>query len=355
MKKNSNNLFWSLVSVSVLAFFLYWAEGNLARYGYWWTNGLNNYYIRILNLMAINAILALGLNLIYGMTGMFSLGHAGFMAVGAYISTICILNANQITRMWILMDPHPMILAIEAPFWVSLILAGLGAAFVGWLIALAVLRLGGDYLGVATLGFAEIIRILITNATPITNGSLGIKGIPAYTTLWVSYTCLVLTLIFMVRLMRSSTGNVFRSIRDDEIAAKTMGVNTFKYRVLSFTIGCFFAGVGGALMGNLITTIDPKMFMVVLTFNVLMIVVVGGLGSISGSLIGSVIVTFALEWLRIVEYPFNFEFISLSSKGIPGLRMVIFSALLIIVIIFRREGIMGTREFPIFSKDREVA
>jgi branched-chain amino acid transport system permease protein len=153
--------------------------------------------------------------------------------------------------------------------------------------------------------------------------------------------------------MRSSTGNVFRSIRDDEIAAKTMGVNTFKYRVLSFTIGSFFAGLGGALMGNLITTIDPKMFVVILTFNVLMIVVVGGLGSISGSLIGSVIVTFALEWLRIVEYPFDFGFIA--TKGIPGLRMVIFSALLIIVIILRREGIMGTKEFPIFSKDREVA
>jgi branched-chain amino acid transport system permease protein len=138
-----------------------------------------------------------------------------------------------------------------------------------------------------------------------------------------------------------------------------MGVNTFKYRVLSFTIGSFFAGLGGALMGNLITTIDPKMFMVTLTFNVLMIVVVGGLGSISGSLIGSIVVTFALEWLRIVEYPFDlrriidFEF--MKSGGIPGLRMVLFSALLVLVIILRREGVMGTKEFPIFSKDREVA
>ena len=340
MKKN--NVIWCFITLCVLAGFLWFAENNF-----------NGYYIRILNLMAINAILALGLNLIYGMTGMFSLGHAGFMAIGAYVSAILVLSPTQKVTMWILQPIAGPLATIQTPFWVSLIAAGVIAALAGWLIALPILRLGGDYLGIATLGFAEIIRILITNLTSITNGSLGLKGIPAHTNLWVSYGCLVLTLIFLVRLMRSSTGNIFRSIRDDEIAAKTMGVNTFKYRVLSFTIGSFFAGLGGALMGNLITTIDPKMFMVTLTFNVLMIVVVGGLGSISGSLIGSVIVTFALEYLRIVEYPFNFGFIK--SSGIPGLRMVLFSALLVLVIILRREGIMGTKEFPIFSKDREVA
>jgi len=342
MKKKNRDLIWSIITLCALIYFLFWAQTNL-----------DGYKIRILNLMAINAILALGLNLIYGMTGMFSLGHAGFMAIGAYVSALLVLTPAQKATMWIL-DPIIWPFSVmQAPFGVSLIAAGAIAAFAGWLIALPILRLGGDYLGIATLGFAEIIRILITNLTPITNGSLGLKGIPSHTNLWVSYTCLVLTLIFMVRLMRSSTGNIFRSIRDDEIAAKTMGINTFKYRVLSFTIGCFFAGLGGALLGNLITTIDPRMFMVTLTFNILMIVVIGGLGSISGSLIGSVIVTFALEWLRIVEYPFDFGF--MKSGGIPGLRMVIFSALLVMVIIVRREGIMGTREFPIFSKDREVA
>jgi len=341
-QKKTFDMFWSLVTICALGGFLLFAEENF-----------NGYYIRILNLIAINAILALGLNLIYGMTGMFSLGHAGFMAIGAYVSALLVLTPTQKVTMWILEPIAGPLANIQLPFLISLVAAGIVAAFVGWLIAVPVLRLGGDYLGIATLGFAEIIRILITNLTPITNGSLGLKGIPSYTNLWVSYGCLVLTVIFMVRLMRSSTGNIFRSIRDDEIAAKTMGVNTFKYRVLSFTIGSFFAGLGGALMGNLITTIDPKMFMVILTFNVLMIVVVGGLGSISGSLIGSVIVTFSLEWLRIVEYPFKFG--AITSSGIPGLRMVIFSALLILVIILRREGIMGTKEFPIFSKDREVA
>jgi branched-chain amino acid transport system permease protein len=346
MKKNSTNLFWSLATLCALVYFLWWAEGNL-----------DGYKIRILNLMAINAILALSLNLIYGMTGMFSLGHAGFMAIGAYVSALLILSPAEKVRLWILKPIIWPLSVIQTPFWISLIAAGLLAALIGWILSKAVLRLGGDYLGIATLGLAEIIRILIANWVPITNGSLGLKGIPSYTNLWVSYGCLVLTVIFMVRLMRSSTGNVFRAIRDDEIAAKTMGVNTFKYRVLAFTIGSFFAGLGGALMGNLISTIDPRMFVIALTFQVLMIVVVGGLGSITGSLIGSVIITFALEWLRIVEGSFDFSVLGYAFKsgGIPGLRMVIFSALLILVIILRREGIMGTRELPIFSKDREVA
>ncbi|MCL2147250.1 MAG: branched-chain amino acid ABC transporter permease [Synergistaceae bacterium] len=342
MKKNNHELFWGFVTICVLGCLLWLAETYLDRYK-----------VRIINLIAINAILALSLNLIYGMTGMFSLGHAGFMAIGAYISAILVLSPEQKVRLWILKPIYEPFINMQMPFLGTLVIAGLGAALLGLIIGLAVLKLGGDYLGIVTLGFAEIIRILITNWHPLTNGSLGIKGIPFYANIWVSYVCLVLTVFFMVRLMRSSTGNILRAIRDDEIAARTMGVNTFKYRVLSFTIGCFFAGLGGALLGNLIGTIDPGLFKVTLTFQVLMIVVVGGLGSISGSLIGSAIITYALEWLRIVENQFDFGFIA--SRGIPGLRMVIFSALLIIIIIVRREGIMGTKEFPLFSKDREVA
>ena len=309
----------------------------------WAPTGLNGYQLRILNLIAINGILGLSLNLIYGMTGMFSLGHAGFMAIGAYVSALLILSPAQKEAMWILEPIAPWLLNLQAPFLVSLAAAGLIAALVGWLIALPVLRLGGDYLGIATLGFAEIIRILITNLTPITNGSLGLKGIPAHTTLWMSYGCLALVLFCTVCMMRSNFGNVLRAVRDDEIAARTMGVDTFRARVLAFTLGCFGGGLGGALMGNLITTIDPRMFMITQTYSLLMIVVVGGLGSITGSLIGSVLVTTMLEWLRFVENPITLG--SLHIPGIPGMRMVLFSVLLIVVIIFRREGIMGMREF----------
>ncbi|GHS88967.1 branched-chain amino acid ABC transporter permease [Synergistales bacterium] len=322
----------TFLAIAALGYFLWWAPLNL-----------DGYMLRIINLIAINAILGLSLNLIYGMAGMFSLGHAGFMAVGAYVSALLIITSDQKVRMWILEPIAPWLLNLHTSFIVSLILAGLAAAFVGWLISLPVLRLGGDYLGIATLGFSEIIRILIVNLTPITNGSLGLKGIPAHTTLWMSYGCLLVALFFMIRLMKSNFGNVLRAVRDDEIAARTMGIDTFRVRVLAFTLGCFGGGVGGALMGNLITTIDPKMFMITQTYSLLMIVVVGGLGSITGSVLGSVLVTTMLEWLRFVENPINFG--SIHIPGIPGMRMVIFSVLLIAVIIFRREGIMGTREF----------
>ncbi|MDR1482791.1 MAG: branched-chain amino acid ABC transporter permease [Synergistaceae bacterium] len=310
----------------------------------WWaTKNLDGYKLRIINLIAINAILGLSLNLIYGMTGMFSLGHAGFMAIGAYVSALLILTPEQKTMMWILEPIAPWLLGLHTSFVVSLLAAGLIAAFFGWLVALPVLRLGGDYLGIATLGFSEIIRIFITNLTPITNGSLGLKGIPAHTDIWMSYGCLAVVLVCMVRLMKGNFGNVLRAVRDDEIAAQTMGIDTFRTRVLAFSLGCFGGGLGGALMGNLITTIDPKMFMITQTYNLLMIVVVGGLGSITGSIVGAVVVTTMLEWLRFVENPVSIGGIDI--PGIPGMRMVIFSLLLIIVIIFRREGIMGMREF----------
>ena len=330
--RNVRNLILTIIAVVLFAFFLDKAP-----------ELLNGYWQRILNLIAINAILALSLNLIYGITGMFSLGHAGFMAIGAYVSALLVLSPAQKNSMWILEDIYPWLLNVNAPFIVSLIIAGLVAAFFGLLVALPVLRLGGDYLGIATLGFAEIIRILITNTARLTNGSLGLKGIPAYTTLFMSWSCLGIVLLCTVCMLRSNFGGVLRAVRDDEVAAKMMGINTFKIKVIAFTLGCFGGGLGGALMGNLITTIDPRMFMITQTYNVLMIIVVGGLGSVTGSLIGSVLVTTMLEWLRFVENPITIG--SINIPGIPGMRMVIFSLLLIMVIIFRREGIMGMREF----------
>jgi len=330
--KRVRNLILTIISVILFAIFLDKAP-----------EFLNGYWQRILNLIAINAILALSLNLIYGITGMFSLGHAGFMAIGAYVSALLVLSPAQKSAMWILEDIYPWLLNVNAPFIVSLILAGLIAAFFGLIVALPVLRLGGDYLGIATLGFAEIIRILITNTAPLTNGSLGLKGIPAYTTLFMSWGCLGIVLLCTVCMLRSNFGGVLRAVRDDEVAAKMMGINTFKVKVLAFTLGCFGGGLGGALMGNLITTIDPKMFMITQTYNILMIIVVGGLGSVTGSIIGSFLVTTMLEWLRFVENPITIG--SINIPGIPGMRMVIFSLLLIMVIIFRREGIMGMREF----------
>lgn len=309
----------------------------------WQAEGfLGDYQIYILKLVFINTILALSLNLIYGFTGMFSLGHAGFMAIGAYISAICILSPEQKEMMWIL---DPIIWPFSelfTPFWASVLAGGIVATLFAVVIALPVLRLGDDYLGIATLGFAEIIRVLIVNATSITNGSLGIKGIPGHATLLTCYVWALITLVVLARLLYSNFGNVLRCIRDNEIAATVMGINVFRYKVLSFCLGAFFAGVGGALLGSHLSTIDPKMFNFLLTFNVLMFVVAGGLGSLTGSVIGAAIITVLLEWLRAIEEPMDLGFVEI--PGIPGMRMVVFSVVLLAIILYRREGIMGTRE-----------
>ncbi|HIX40803.1 branched-chain amino acid ABC transporter permease [Desulfovibrio piger] len=303
---------------------------------------LGDYQIYIIKLIFINAILALSLNLIYGFTGMFSLGHAGFMAIGAYVAALCVLTPEQKEMMWILEPIMPPFDQLFTPFWIAVLAGGFVSAVVALFIALPVLRLGDDYLGIATLGFAEIIRVLLTNMTPITNGALGIKGIPEHATPVTCYIWMLITLIVLARLLFGNFGNVLRCIRDNEIAADVMGINVFRYKVLSFCLGAFFAGVGGALLGSHLSTIDPKMFNFLLTFNVLMFVVAGGLGSLTGSLLGAGIITVLLEWLRILEEPMTIG--SLEIPGVPGMRMVVFSLALLGIILFRREGIMGTRE-----------
>ena len=327
----STTILLNLVLIGCLGLFLWWAEGSL-----------DGYKIQILNLIAVNIILALSLNLIYGFTGMFSLGHAGFMAIGAYVCSILIMTPEQKETLFILQEALPWVQNSHAPFLVAVIAGGMVAALFGLVIGAPLLRLGDDYLGIATLGFAEIVRVIANNIPRVTNGALGFEGIPDHANLWWNYGWCVLTLYFVIRILNSNTGNVFKAIRDDETAAKAMGIDVFRVKLLSFTIGAFFAGVGGGLLASLLTTIDPKMFLFTLTFNVLMIVVTGGLGSITGSILAGTGITVVLEWLRFVENPVTIGDWTL--PGIPGMRMVVFSLVLILVILFRREGIMGMRE-----------
>ncbi len=331
MKKGKTSLL-NMAAIACLGIFLYWADSNL-----------DGYYRQILNLIAINIILALSLNLIYGFTGLFSLGHAGFMAIGAYVCAMLILPPDQKEMLFILEPPIGPLATIQAPFFIAVLISGLVAALFGILIGFPVLRLGGDYLGIATLGFAEIIRVFANNLPQITNGALGLKGIPAYSNIWWNYGWCLITLYCIVKIVRSNFGNALMAIRDDEIAAKSMGINVFKYKMISFTIGSFFAGIGGALLASLLTTIDPKMFLFILTFNILMIVVAGGLGSLTGTVLAGIIITTLLEWLRFVENPIFFGDFEL--PGIPGMRMVVFSLVLLFIILFWREGLMGKREF----------
>ncbi len=299
---------------------------------------LDTYKLRILNLSGIYVTLGLSMNLINGFTGMFSLGHAGFMAIGAY--TVGLLTMPvQMKAMYFFMEPIVPVLAnVEWGFFPALLAAGVVAGLFGLLIGAPVLRLTDDYLAIATLGFAEIIRVVFTNTQSITNGALGLKGIPAHTNIWWSWGVAFFSLGFITFLMKGSYGKAFMAIREDEVAARSMGVNLFKHKVMSFTFGSFLAGVAGGLLAALLGTIDPNMFRITLTFNILLIVVLGGLGSIGGTVVSAVIVTVMMEALRFLDESINLGFVQL--KGVPGMRMVVFSIILILVVIIRSKGFL---------------
>ena len=301
------------------------------------------YMKRILIMCGIYITLGLSLNLINGFTGLFSLGHAGFMAVGAYTSALLTMSPESKEMNFFLEPIVPFLKDLQIPFFPALIIAGLLAALVGLLIGAPVLRLKDDYLAIATLGFSEIIRIIFTNTQNITNGPLGLKGVPRATNVWWSWGTAAVVVLFMISLMKGSYGKAFKAIREDEIAAEAMGINLFNHKLLSFVIGAFLAGIGGAQLGHLLGTIDPLMFRFLLTFNILLIVVLGGIGSITGTVISAVVVTVLMEALRELDGVMDFGYFKI--QGIPGMRMVIFAAMLMVVIIFYQRGLMGTNEF----------
>ncbi len=299
---------------------------------------LDDYKLRILNLCGIYITLGLSMNLINGFTGLFSLGHAGFMAVGAYTVAIFTMPVAMKEMNFFMKPIIPFLANIEWSFLPALLMGGIVAGLFGFLIGAPVLRLTDDYLAIATLGFAEIIRVVFTNTQSLTNGALGLKGIPNNTNVWWSWGIAILTIIFMEFLIKGSYGKAFKAIREDEIAARSMGINLFKHKVMSFTFGSFLAGIGGGLLAALLGTIDPNMFRIALTFNILLIVVLGGLGSIKGSIISAIIVTVMMEGLRFLDESINLGFVRI--EGVPGMRMVIFSIILMAVVIFKKEGLL---------------
>lgn len=303
----------------------------------------DDYVRRILNLGAIYAIVSVSMNLVNGFTGLFSLGQAGFMAIGAFTVAVFTVPVELREAIFYIVPQNPLIANIELPFFVALILGGLLAALVSILIGMPVLRLKSDYLAIATLGFSEIIRIIFTNMKTVTNGALGINRIPGIPTMWVTFGVAIASIIFIVLLINSSYGRAFKAIREDDIAAEAMGINLFKHKVISFAIGAFFAGIGGGLLASLLGTVDPKQFYFTMTYNFLLIIVLGGMGSVSGTIIGSFVVTAGLEYLRVFDEP-----LTVLGYNIPifraGFRMVIFSFLLMILVLFFRQGIMGQKE-----------
>lgn len=282
-------------------------------------NIINSYLQTTLATICINIILAVGLNLITGFTGQFSLGHAGFMSIGAYVCAIITLK-------------NPTVLG----FILGVLAGAVAAAFVGCLVGLPTLRLRGDYLAIATLGMAEIIRIVLLNMDNITNGARGLQDIPQFTNWPWLFLYTAGTILIVSNFIKSSHGRACISIREDEIAAEAMGINSTKYKVTAFTIGAFFAGIAGALYASTFNFIDPKIFGFSKSIDILVIVVLGGLGSISGSIIAAILLAVITTYLQ----------------SFANIQMILYSLLLIIIMIFRPQGLMGSKElsFSIFSR-----
>ena len=340
--------------------------------------------ITVVRKSAVYALVAVSMNLLNGFTGLFSLGQAGFMLIGAYTYAIFSIPSESIDSVYQYYDAAIHfsfqeaingifgLEAMAAPGLIigallAMILAGLVAAFFAWLIGLPVLRLKSDYLAIATLGFAEIIKAIFQwqKFGPITNGSNVLRG---YTRLSdftfniggteISFATFVpvfvasMCILIIVLLINSSYGRAFKAIREDEVAAEAMGVRLFKHKQMAFCISCFFAGVGGALLAMFMNTIQAAQFKSSMTYEILLIVVLGGLGSVTGSCIASFLFIACSEWwLRGLDMG-SFLGIKLGLFR-NGFRMVVFSVVIMIVVLFFRQGIMGNKEITDLLKPRK--
>ena len=282
------------------------------------------YYYQIVILVGINIILAVSLNLINGVTGQFSIGHAGFYAIGGYTSAALVVYAGP----WIrnLLQLAPSMARDIVLLLLGLLAAAVAAGLAGLAVGIPSLRLRGDYLAIVTLGFGEIIRVFILNIDAI-GGSRGFSGIPQLSNFFWVYLLVLITIITIRNLIQSSYGRAFISIRDDEIAAEAMGVDTTRYKVLSFVISSMFAGIAGGLFGHFTMYLHPNSFLFTTSFYLIIMIVVGGLGTISGSGLGAVLVTVTLELFR----------------GFGAFRLVMFAILLILIMIYRPQGLVGRR------------
>jgi len=276
---------------------------------------INRYYQGILIACLINVILATSLNLATGFLGQLALGHAGFMAVGAYTAAIITKTTGMPGTVQLL---------------VSLLMGGVVAGLMGVVIGIPALRLRGDYLGIITLGFGEIIRVLIFNLE-ITGGARGMKGIPKLAGFNLVFWMTVLIVFTLYAITQSKQGRAIKSIREDEIAAEAVGIPTVNYKLLGFVVAAFFAGVGGGLYAHYMTVLDPKTFNFMKSVEILVIVVLGGMGSLTGSVVAALALTILPEALR----------------SFSDYRLLLYSALLIVMMIFKPGGFFGQRELSI--------
>lgn len=294
---------------------------------------------------AIYALVAVSMNLLNGFTGLFSLGQAGFMLIGAYTYAIFTIPMEARHSVYQYFDGG--IISFTLPVIVAIILAGIVTAIFAYLIGLPVLRLKSDYLAIATLGFAEIIRAFFQwdKLGPVTNGSNLLRNFPVFSSVIYPFAIAGICIFVIVLLINSSYGRAFVALRDDEIAAEAMGINLAHHKQLAFTISSFFTGVGGALLAMYQTTVQASAFRSSMTYEILLIVVIGGIGSVTGSCLSSFLFIACSEWwlrfLDKVTFIGNFKVPLLSS----GFRKVVFSVIIMIIVLFYSQGIMGAKEF----------
>lgn len=322
---------------------------------------------------AVYSLVAVSMNLLNGFTGLFSLGQAGFMLLGAYAYAIFMIPDAARDSVYYLFEGSSVHFSFQEMFQhlfgatgfgggvslvlgviVAIIFAGLVAAFFAYLIGLPVLRLKSDYLAIATLGFAEIIRALVQLEAfaPVTNGSQLLRGFPYFTDTFMPFVIVGICIAVVVLLINSTYGRAFKAIRDDEIAAEAMGINLAHHKRMAFTISSFFAGISGALLAMYQTTVQANTFKSAMTYEILLIVVIGGIGSVSGSCIASFLYIACSEWwLRFLD---NEAYIGAFKVPLlrNGFRMVVFSVIIMIVVLFFRKGIMGERELPDLFRKR---
>ena len=298
------------------------------------SGAINSYYLQVIIFIGINIILAVSLNLINGYAGQFSLGHAGFMAIGAYVSAY--LSTEYSAGLFRMLG-GPNALSIALLFICVLILGGVAASVAGLIVGVPSLRLKGDYLAIVTLGFSEIIRVLIQN-TDAVGGPRGYSGIAGYTTLFWTYSIAALTIYIVVSLIDSTYGRGFLTVRDDEVAAEAVGINTTRYKVTAFVLGAFFAGVAGGLYAHSTTYINPSGFDFQRSIEIVVMVILGGMGSTVGVAFAAVLLTLLLEYLRFVS---GYEWLPDIVRRIAQNRVIIYSLALIALMLLRPQGLFG--------------
>ena len=308
----------------------------------WWATGaLNPYTLSIIGFAGINIILAVSLNITNGSIGLFSLGHPAFMTLGGYVTALLVMAPERKAVM--LKELPEFLVAQHWPFLPALVAGGLVAAAVAVIVGFPVLRLRGHYLAVATLGLIFIVQSFAVNFSGLTRGALGLSGLTALTSLWWVFLFVVLTIFVAWTLKHSSLGRSMLAIRENELAAACLGIRVARTRVLAFALGAFFAGVSGGLWVHLVTLISPNSFTFLMSFQLVVMVVLGGTGSITGAAIIAILLTITTELLRPVE----------EAANLFGASQIIVAGAVLLVLIFRPAGLFGTAEpdlFRVFAK-----